>query len=266
VRSVLNEYYQSLTTNTFDASQVSKLFVSDNATFAQRLSSILIPSDPTVLPYAGLFLGQQNIRDYFYKHSLETNEPNNPMLNSQLIFDGGSVAVIYRLQGTTKRAPSMSYECSAIDYFQMTTDSTDGKIKIGRLTRFFDTWAVTVASTGGLPFPQTNFSSLSSMVSASLTDYSAGMQNSLKELSNNFETVLSSAIKVRDAESLAKLSMDTVAAKIKDTQSTQVFLVIVLLLQSVFLVSLLFCNARIRTQKTSNLGNDMRASLLDNIQ
>lgn len=45
-----------------------------------------------------------------------------------------------------------SSETDAVDYFQCV--SQNGQVKIARLSRYFDTWNVTLALTNGVPFPQ----------------------------------------------------------------------------------------------------------------
>lgn len=64
----------------------------------------------------------------------------------------GSVAVYWNLKGKSL-ATTESYSVDAVDYFQVIHDAS-GRPKIARLSRFFDTWSVTLAITGGQKYPQ----------------------------------------------------------------------------------------------------------------
>lgn len=147
---MINQYYTQLSTGFVNG--ISRLFVDSDYSIANVNGAVLVPGDPSVLAYAGLYLSAYQIEQYhaLFVQTVQESTPLSDPLASN-VTNGGSVAVFWSVQGTSQ-LNSNTYTMTACDYFQITTSG--GQPKIMRLTRFFDTWNVTVAVTNGNPFLQ----------------------------------------------------------------------------------------------------------------
>ena len=139
--------------------QAKDLFMATDFTVPQAFPALLIPGDAAVLPWAGMFLTSEQIAQ---SHALKATlvVENTPVDASSLHFtQNGSVVMTWTLRGTVV-ATGVDYSCLALDYFQIV--QTAAGLRIGRMTRFFDTYAVTMALTGNVLFPQISPFSLTS--------------------------------------------------------------------------------------------------------
>lgn len=132
--------------------QASDFFMAQDYTVPQIYSSLLVPGDPSVEPFAGYFFGPAQIAQAHQLRAAAVRE-NVPLADpaSLHVAAGGSVAFSWTLEGKAT-ATGTAYSCAAVDYFQVV--NTHAGLRIGRMTRFFDTYNVTMALTKGELFPQ----------------------------------------------------------------------------------------------------------------
>jgi hypothetical protein len=144
--ALARSYYLSVSGNngTLSPAAASQLFMALDYAVPQAVASYTAPGDPNVIPFAGLFVDvDQIVQAHNLRHAAV--EEISPLDADGLLFvsDGGSVAVHYTLTGTARGGKKTPYNCSAVDYFQV-FQAAPG-LRIGRLTRFFDTYAVAMA-------------------------------------------------------------------------------------------------------------------------
>ncbi len=141
-----------LSSNNINENTIPQLFIPLNFSLPQAMASIAVPGDSLVLPFAGLYMDYEEILNY---HQLRVKliQENTPLQdpNMSFIANNGSIAVFWKLEG--KALNGGSYASDAVDYFQVIVDPA-GDIKIAKISRYFDTWAVTLALTNGKKFPQ----------------------------------------------------------------------------------------------------------------
>lgn len=146
-RGVVAAYYAAIAAGNgaLSLAAAQRLFMGLDYAIPQAVASYAVPGDPAVLPFAGLFM---DVAQIVQAHALRASLVNETLPTASdpaaLVFvvDGGSVAVQYSLTGTAL-ATGKKYTCSAVDYFQvLMVDTTP---VIGRVSRFFDTYAVTQA-------------------------------------------------------------------------------------------------------------------------
>lgn len=139
------DYYQAVldSKGNLTVEQANQFFMQQDYAVPQIYSSLLVPGDPGVLPYSGYFMGPEQIAQ---AHALrassvtETSPIQDP--GSLSIAQGGSVAFSWSLQGTAL-GTEYAFSCDAVDYFQVV--KTASGLRIGRLTRFFDTYNLSMA-------------------------------------------------------------------------------------------------------------------------
>jgi len=157
ILNVVNNYYAFLddaqdNTNPQVLQSIQSLFIPLDYDLPQAQAHIYVPGDPNALEISGLFVGIDMIAEYHQRllGSVDQVTPNSDTYATYLV-DEGSVVVSWNWRGT-HRDTELEFEVDAIDYFQI-IESEAGALRIARLTRFFDTWNVTMAYTNKLPFP-----------------------------------------------------------------------------------------------------------------
>eukprot|EP00698_Gefionella_okellyi_P003790 TRINITY_DN13523_c0_g1_i1.p1 TRINITY_DN13523_c0_g1~~TRINITY_DN13523_c0_g1_i1.p1 ORF type:complete len:445 (-),score=107.27 TRINITY_DN13523_c0_g1_i1:51-1355(-) len=172
---VVQQYYASVQAGNYFAA--TQLFA-NSYDIAQGNCSLFMPGDPSVLPYSGLYIGPEQILQYHLTRAATVRE-NTPAFNTATVTNvtvAGSVAISYQISGLALSS-SVAYSTDAVDYFQIV--QIGSQYYIGRLSRFFDTWAVTTAL-HSTPFPQ--FASAQS----------AQQQSQLDNLQRNFTMLVNS--------------------------------------------------------------------------
>lgn len=145
-KALARRYYDEVRkgNGTLSPNATATLFMKLDYAIPQAVAAYIVPGDASVLPYAGMFLDVDQVTQ---AHELRkaTVVEASPMDSSNLVWivDKGSVAVQYRLRGRSVKT-GKRYDCAAVDYFQVFPAGADG-LRIGRLTRFFDTYNVTMA-------------------------------------------------------------------------------------------------------------------------
>eukprot|EP00823_Brevimastigomonas_motovehiculus_P003898 TRINITY_DN2463_c0_g1_i1.p1 TRINITY_DN2463_c0_g1~~TRINITY_DN2463_c0_g1_i1.p1 ORF type:complete len:449 (+),score=86.46 TRINITY_DN2463_c0_g1_i1:46-1392(+) len=154
--ATIRAYYEALATQSITLNQVADLFIPLNYSLPQAFASVLIPGDASVMPYAGLYLGAEQIVSYHQRKFAFTweNTPLTAGAQMKRVFNNGSIAVHWTLSGHMQNKPEATFSCGAVDYFQLIWSDYQGlwKVRIARLTRFFDTMAIALAATNDQPF------------------------------------------------------------------------------------------------------------------
>eukprot|EP00294_Goniomonas_avonlea_P000900 CAMPEP_0114561282 /NCGR_PEP_ID=MMETSP0114-20121206/11920_1 /TAXON_ID=31324 /ORGANISM="Goniomonas sp, Strain m" /LENGTH=529 /DNA_ID=CAMNT_0001746905 /DNA_START=14 /DNA_END=1601 /DNA_ORIENTATION=- len=151
---LVQAYYTTVASSNgnFTSADAALFFMGLNYSIPQAVASLIVPGDPSILPYAGMFMGQDQIAQYVRLRA-ELVVENDPLSDpgALKVIDQGSVAVSWKLQGSATKT-GVAYTCDAVDYFQVL--ETPAGLRIGRMTRFFDTYAVAMAQTNYVVFPQ----------------------------------------------------------------------------------------------------------------
>jgi hypothetical protein len=154
---VVTSYYKSLSSKAIlEPSTISQLFISLNYSLPQNFGAILVGGDKMIIPFSGLWADQEEISEYYqaWSATVVENTPLDTDANGYFVANGGSVIVKWNLQGHSVQFPGRSYSVLATDYFQLVNLNSAAGPQIARLTRFFDTWALSVAITDNNPFKQ----------------------------------------------------------------------------------------------------------------
>jgi hypothetical protein len=144
-KQMVVQFYALLDQNdgNITTAEAEKMFVPLNYSLPQTQAALIVPGDPSVLPFAGMFLGvDQVVQGIQLRRKSLAADPSPLRVNASWIVQGGSVAVQYRWHAVTAGTPQR-IDCEAVDYFQIT--NTANGLRIGRLTQFFDTYNVTMA-------------------------------------------------------------------------------------------------------------------------
>lgn len=100
--STINAYYAALQSGDAQSSStLATLFMSLDYTVPQAMAAVLLPGDPSVLPFGSLWMDLPEIQTYHQQRAKYVKE-NSPLAdpNAHNVTVGGSVAVIWRMQGT----------------------------------------------------------------------------------------------------------------------------------------------------------------------
>ena len=147
------EYYQQLAGGAGRAAQLAALFMDTNYSVPSNMAAIYVAGAPALTPFSSLFLDTPGVLKYHMElfGAMPTfSVPQTTGTNITWLADSGSVAVAYPWTGTLSPG-GRTFTCDAVDYFQIIPQANG--LRIARLTRFFDTFAVTAAASQGLIFP-----------------------------------------------------------------------------------------------------------------
>eukprot|EP01121_Diplochlamys_sp_Union-15-3_P016671 TRINITY_DN5723_c0_g1_i1.p1 TRINITY_DN5723_c0_g1~~TRINITY_DN5723_c0_g1_i1.p1 ORF type:complete len:363 (+),score=51.62 TRINITY_DN5723_c0_g1_i1:20-1108(+) len=149
--SVVMKYYQVVESQGINPQNFNSFFIALNYSIPQNLASIYVPGDSAVLPFSGLWLDQDEIITYHNTKAEKVKENSPASASFTWVANQGSIVFHWVLQGVSL-SNGFNYNVDAVDYFQL-IPTNDG-VKIARLCRFFDTWNITLAITGGKKYPQ----------------------------------------------------------------------------------------------------------------
>jgi hypothetical protein len=129
---------------TLDIKAVKSLFMELDYTVPQAVATYIVPGDASFVPFSGMFMDVDQIAQAHKIRHDAVNESLPIDSADELVWvtDHGSVALHYNLRGVSRHT-GRSYDCAAVDYFQVF--QTSQGLRIGRLTRFYDTYNVTMA-------------------------------------------------------------------------------------------------------------------------
>jgi len=250
------------------ASELLDMFVDES----MMGGAILVPGDPATIPYAGLYQNSEQIREYHARRtqfsSFQVSQNPTQMSSTKYVHDKGSVVVKYSLDGTAQPS-NLPFRSEAIDYFQIVKANTTDKPRIARLTRFFDTWAVSFAHTSGVLFGQ--YATTSAGLFSFLTDLGQRVGSRLETISAVLaqqSTTIPTAIGYLSVtlDANTNLLQDGVKAqstRVRNLSNTVVFLITMGLLNFVLSILLFIGDYRVRKNYLDVGQDDQKMGLLN---